>query len=368
MRLGPWYAMFPLEFAYEMIQRHTALGDKVLDPFMGRGTTLAAAQALGRGGLGSEINPVGWIYAATKLSPAPKIAVLQRLTDLLTRSTATTLNDLPNVPDPIPEFFHWAFHPEVLKFLLIARAELNWQHDAVDRTLTALLLVDLHGNEEKSLSNQMRQTKSMSPDYAVGWWRARGLTPRAKDIDSMMRRKIEWRYKFGVMPGGQGRALLGDSTQTLKSVRSTATQRCRLLLTSPPYYELVNYNRDQWVRRWLLGGEWSSTTRGSHKHERAFAHQDDYRQLLADVFKLSRRLLTDDATIVVRTDAREFTLTTTQEVLKSVFPEWKLKQLAQPFKDRTQTHLFGDVSSKPGEIDLVLTRTVPKVVNLVTER
>ncbi|WP_216319274.1 DNA methyltransferase [Deinococcus aestuarii] len=358
MRLGPWYAMFPLEFAYEMIQRYTDPGDGVLDPFMGRGTTLAAAQALGRGGLGSEINPVAWVYAATKLHPAPKQAVLQRLQALFNISAALPAGTLPDAPDPLPEFFEWAFHHDVLRFLTVARRELDWRANVVDRTLMALLLVDLHGNAEVSLSNQMRQTKSMGPDYAVAWWKERGLRPQPKDIQTMLRGKIERRYRYGVMPPQPIRTLLGDSTQTLKQLRPrVTTPRYRLLLTSPPYFGLVNYNRDQWIRRWLLGGPWSNSTRGSHKHERDFANADDYRQLLTDIFTVSRRLLTDDATIVVRTDARPFTLQTTREVLQSVYPEWTLQECAQPFGVRTQTHLFGDNTGKPGETDLIFTRS-----------
>ena len=349
--------MFPLEFAYDTIQRYTDPGDGVLDPFLGRGTTLAAAQALGRRGLGSEINPVAWVYAATKLHPASKKRVLQRLNELFALSDAASLTGVEDVPDPLPEFFEWAFDRDVLRFLTVARRELAWRTKTVDRTLMALLLVDLHGNQEVALSNQMRQTKSMGPEYAIAWWKERDLRPQPKDFALMLRNKIERRYRYGVMPRQPTRALLGDSTQTLRRLRPRATApRYRLLLTSPPYFGLVNYNRDQWIRRWLLGGPWSNSTSGSHKHERDFAHREDYKQLLTDIFTVSRRLLTDDATIVVRTDARDFTLTTTREVLLKVFPEWTLQQNAQPFGARTQTHLFGDSADKPGEIDLILTR------------
>ena len=37
-RLGPYYAMFPISFAQDAIDRFTHPGDMVLDPFCGRGT------------------------------------------------------------------------------------------------------------------------------------------------------------------------------------------------------------------------------------------------------------------------------------------------------------------------------------------
>ena len=61
-RFGSYYAMFPVDFAFEKIERHSRLGELVIDPFAGRGTSVFAAAALGRIGVGIEINPVGWVY------------------------------------------------------------------------------------------------------------------------------------------------------------------------------------------------------------------------------------------------------------------------------------------------------------------
>ena len=59
--------------------------------------------------------------------------------------------------------------------------------------------------------------------------------------------------------------------------------------------------------------------------------------------------------IYVRTDAREFTLNTTLEVLSECFPNWEQKLIPRPVKKQTQTSLFGDKSKKPGEVDIILT-------------
>ncbi len=50
-------APFPLELPYRLIKAFTYIGEKVLDPFMGSGTTLLASIILGRNGIGYEINP-----------------------------------------------------------------------------------------------------------------------------------------------------------------------------------------------------------------------------------------------------------------------------------------------------------------------
>ena len=49
-------AAFPFELAYRLICMFSVAGDTVLDPFAGTGTTLAAALAAGRNGVGVELD------------------------------------------------------------------------------------------------------------------------------------------------------------------------------------------------------------------------------------------------------------------------------------------------------------------------
>ena len=146
LRMGPWYAMFPMEFALTAILEHTQPGDAVLDPFMGRGTTLSAATALERNAAGLEINPIAWHYARTKVNPAEMADVLRRLEELEKEAYGVVIPELP-------EFYRWAFCPDVLKFLIAARTHLQWEAESTDRTLMAFILVDLHGKDKDALSN-----------------------------------------------------------------------------------------------------------------------------------------------------------------------------------------------------------------------
>lgn len=49
-------APYPLELAERLIRMFSFVGDTVLDPFMGTGTTNAAAARCGRNSIGSEVD------------------------------------------------------------------------------------------------------------------------------------------------------------------------------------------------------------------------------------------------------------------------------------------------------------------------
>ena len=61
-------AMFPVELCKRLIEIYTKVGETVLDPFMGSGSTLVAAKRLGRKGIGFDINPEFVNLAKERLS------------------------------------------------------------------------------------------------------------------------------------------------------------------------------------------------------------------------------------------------------------------------------------------------------------
>ena len=349
--VGPYYAMFPTAFADSVIERYTSPGETVLDPFAGRGTAIFSAGSKGRCGVGVELNPVGWVYAQAKLRPAPKDDVLERLREIGRMADRRTSK--PN----LPLFYSWCFSKRVRHFLLTARKYLNWRQCQVDFTLAALLLVNLHGKREASLSNQMRQTKSMSPDYAVAWWRERGVRPPEVDPVAFMEKRIEWRYVHGIPKKTDSFVYLGDCTRRLEDVRERVSRlslpQPRLLFTSPPYCGITNYHYDQWLRLWVLGGPPNAlAVAGAYRGK--FCHRLRYQKLLRDVFTDAKKLLNREAVVYVRTDHRQITLDITIQVLREVFPTKRLRQYQRPAESPTQTHLFKNKIEKSAEVDLVL--------------
>jgi len=85
---GHWYfrgakqlgheAMFPDELPKRLIKMFTFVGDTVLDPFLGSGTTVKVALELNRNGLGYEINKNFLNFMKTKIGLSEKLEIIER--------------------------------------------------------------------------------------------------------------------------------------------------------------------------------------------------------------------------------------------------------------------------------------------------
>ena len=205
----------------------------------------------------------------------------------------------------------------------------------------------------------MRQTKAMGPNYSVRWWRDRNLKPPEIDCQEFLLKRIRWRYAKGSpKTSPQNTVKFGDSTSILLDVVDQVSRgsqkRCSLLFTSPPYYGVTNYHADQWLRLWLLEGpEYPKYSRMKYKGR--FSSKESYCELLESVFNSVSQVMSSEGTIYVRTSAREFTFNTTIGILRKYFPSWKENIIPKPFGQKTQTHLFGDLTKKPGEMDIIFT-------------
>jgi hypothetical protein len=345
--VGPYYAMFPVSFATAAVNEYTKRGDCILDPFAGRATSLFAAASEGRFGLGVEINPVGWVYGKAKLQTADCHNVEERI-----RWLGKKAQDYRASAKRLPQFFDSCFCPDVQRFLLAARNLLDWRRRKTDWTTMALLMVDLHGKRKDALSNQMRQTKAMSPQYAIEWWKRHKLKPPKRDPVAFMLKKVAWRYAKGRLEANFSRIYLGDSQSVLTRWESRPT-KAELLLTSPPYYGVTNYFYDQWLRLWLLGGTDRPRSAGE-SCKRKFENRDHYANMLRRVFERSKPLLKRSAVIYVRTDARQFTRETTIEALETAFPNKRLRSELHSILEFTQTALFHSDAGSKAEIDFLM--------------
>src|SRR5881296_1970527 len=75
-------ACFKPQLPRFFIERLTRPGERVYDPFMGRGTTLIEAALLGRVPVGCDVNPLSAVLVRPRLLPPPIQAIQKRLDEI----------------------------------------------------------------------------------------------------------------------------------------------------------------------------------------------------------------------------------------------------------------------------------------------
>lgn len=296
----PYFAMFPEEFARGHIEQFTVRGDLVFDPFSGRGTTAFEAVNCGRQAGACDVNPVAYCITAAKVAP-PKLADVLDEIARIERAYSTADNaGLREIRRCLPEFFGRAFHWCSLEQLLFLRQSLEWRESSLHRFITALVLGSLHGDRDKSpsyFSNQMPRTISPKPAYAVRYWRKNNLWPHKRDVFGIIKQRAEFRLRSEV-PSSCGIVKLCDVRDAHREFVE-CTGKVKAVVTSPPYFNVTNYEEDQWLRLWFLGGE-PHPTYGRVSRDDRYTDKHRYWCFLSEAWKGIAPLLRSDAVLVCR--------------------------------------------------------------------
>ncbi len=249
-------ACFKGELPAFFLTKLTRPGDVVLDPFMGRGTTLVEAALRGRIPYGNDVNPLSRILCEPRLRPPTLEQIEQRLLDYRDR----LCDPGPEEGDPELEVFFEAQTLAEIRALkaLFLRLELSGGGDGVDRWLQMVATNRLHGHSSGFFS-----VRSMPPNQAVSIQTQKklnaraGLVPERKDIFAILRKKsasLLRRLSAGerarlAQVGPKARLFQGDA----RDLRGIPDQSVALCLTSPPFLDVVHYARDNWLRCWFNG-------------------------------------------------------------------------------------------------------------------
>ena len=241
-------ACFKPQLPRFFIERLTRPGDVVYDPFMGRGTTLIEAALMGRVPIGCDVNPLSAILTLPRLNTPHLSQVSQRLAEIdLTRCR--------HYPQDLEVFYH----PETLTAICALREYLlEKEMDDVDRWIRMVAVNRLTGHSSGFFS-----VYTLPPNQAVSIESQRkineklGQSPPKRDVKAIILRK--------------SRSLLKDCTDTVRATLAEVAVRAVLLtrqaqdtpeiphasvdlvVTSPPFLDVVDYAQDNWLRCWFCG-------------------------------------------------------------------------------------------------------------------
>lgn len=243
-------ACFKPQLPRFFITRLTRGGDLVHDPFMGRGTTLLEAALLGRRAVGSDLNPLSARLLAPRFDPPEVDEVEARLASFdLERSCV------------LPEDLRAFYHPVTLRRVVNLRDELLRRHaegpmDRVDRWIQMVATNRLTGHSPGFFSVYTlppNQAASVRSQRRIN--ERRGQTPPERDVRKLILKKTR-ALLARVAPGDRTRLTRADPELLTASADRTpgiGDGRVRLVVTSPPFLDVVNYRADNWLRCWFNG-------------------------------------------------------------------------------------------------------------------
>jgi hypothetical protein len=244
-------ACFKPQLPRFFIERLTVPGEIVYDPFMGRGTTLVEAALLGRVPYGCDVNPLSQVFGGARLTPPSLASVVERLGEI-------PLDQPADEPADLLVFYH----PKTLRELSSLKRYFQARRregtlDAIDHWLEMVCLNRLTGHSPGFFS-----ARTMPPNQAVSVKSQRKInerlkqTPPPRDVPRIILKKT--RQLLGdVSPevagqlrrmGARARILTGSADQT-PAIQSGSVS---LVVTSPPFLNVVDYATDNWLRCWFL--------------------------------------------------------------------------------------------------------------------
>jgi hypothetical protein len=257
-------ACFKPQLPRFFIDRLTDPGDVVYDPFSGRGTTPLEAALAGRVPMANDINPLSALLLAPRLAPPTTAAVQQRLGTI----------DLRH-PSDVPSDLLTFYHPDTLGQICALREYLlDRTHtgalDVVDGWIRMVAVNRLTGHSPGFFSVYTlppNQATSVTAQRKIN--AARDQVPSRRDVPAIILKKTRALLKD--ITGDRRTPLFDAGPSAARAVLASASARAAiftgpasqtpgiptgavdLVVTSPPFLDIVQYKTDNWLRCWFCG-------------------------------------------------------------------------------------------------------------------
>ncbi len=227
------------------IERFCDPGDRVYDPFMGRGTTLIEAQLRGCIAVGNDANPLSRILAAPRLQPPTLRQVEQRLQAISLDSEEAHDTELHTFFDPatLTELYAWRAY--------FRKREQQQEIDAVDRWIQMVACNRLTGHSPGFFSVYTlppNQATSVIAQQKINT--KRGQTPEYRDTRALILRKSRQLLK-DPLPRDYRNQMADIHCASADQTPAIPSDSIRLVVTSPPFLDTVDYVQDNWLRNWF---------------------------------------------------------------------------------------------------------------------
>ena len=235
-------ACFKPQLPRYFIERLTKPGDIVYDPFMGRGTTPIEAALLKRVPYGNDVSPLSRVLTESRINPPDLTSIVDRLHDINWWRTECS----PDTEDKMEVFYH----PNTLHQIYSLQAHFEGRAlDKLDAWIRMVATNRLSGHSPGFFS-----VRTMPPNQAVSIDRQKIInernnqSPEEKNLAELILKKTKSLLSQGTPTAKEQLFLTGLSEHTPE----IDDEAVSLTVTSPPFLDVVDYEKDNWLRHWFL--------------------------------------------------------------------------------------------------------------------
>lgn len=220
-------------------------GDTVYDPFMGRGTTLLESGLMQRQTVGCNLNPLNQILLTPRLRPPSYDEVKKRLNEI----------DFAAVDDESQDIDLLVFfHPKTLRAIISLKSNLAARKaagaaDDIDHWIQMVASNRLTGHSAGFFSVYTlppNQSVSVVSQQRIN--AKRDQTPPFRDVPALILKKTKSLlrdYTQGQLNHKLAHRVIIGSADDTPSINSSSVD---LIVTSPPFLDVIDYRADNWLR------------------------------------------------------------------------------------------------------------------------
>ncbi len=243
-------ACFKPQLPRFFIELLTKRGDTVYDPFLGRGTTAIEAALLGRVPIGNDINPLSQILTWPRLRIPSLEKISRRLDEIpLLKKRQATID--------LSMFYHPDTEAEIVSLKnYLAQRLAEGKEDDVDRWIRMVATNRLTGHSRGFFSVYTlppNQAASQKDQMRIN--EKRGQKPEYRDVKAIILKKTKSLLK-DLTPlqiealdiSSRSALFLANDAARVPEIESGSVQ---LTVTSPPFLDIVEYSKDNWLRSWF---------------------------------------------------------------------------------------------------------------------
>jgi DNA modification methylase len=279
-RLAPYIGGFPPALAHYFIRRFSEVGETVLDPFCGGGTTPLESALLKRKALGNDSFSYAYTLSTAKCNPLNKNDFEDYLDGKKIAAKSVDNRNLKLLDNDDLKIFYSDY---TLDQILRLREVVSEKDSKKAHYLKAIICGILHGPSQIYLSIQTKDTYSGTANYVKKYAENNNLTKPKRNIWPNALRKQDMVLEDWVPPW---MSEMTNITQTDARNLKFSNEKADLILTSPPYMQTLDYSWNNWLRLWWLDKDRKKEQNNLDITQDTTKYRDFMRTCLSEMYRI----------------------------------------------------------------------------------